>query len=268
MPKSKFNNEEEESGGDDWILTYGDLMTQLVCFFVLLISFSSINAAKLQQALMSIQEALGGSGAGVLTAMPSAIEDLPKSSQYDINDQRLIELESKISEYIERQKLSDHVETKMTKEGLVITLNQKEKSVFFDSADAKIKEEAYPILNEIGKLISNLPNNVRIEGHTDIRPINTAQFPSNWELSTMRATNVLRYLSSNSNIASKRFSAAGYGPYRPIAPNDTQANMAKNRRVEIIILNSKVDDKTTNQSDNNKIIFNDPIKNIEITDQY
>ncbi len=268
MPKSKLNDEEESSGGDDWILTYGDLMTQLVCFFVLLISFSSINAAKLQQAIISIQEALGGSGAGVLSALPSAVEDLPKSSQYDINDQKLVELESKISDYIERQKLSDHVETKMTKEGLVITLKQKEDSVFFDSADARIKESAYPILNEIGKLISNLPNDIRIEGHTDIRPINTPQFPSNWELSTMRATNVLKYLSYRLNIAPQRFSAVGYGPYRPIAGNDTEAGMAKNRRVEIIILKPTSNYKDSDQNNKGKIIFNDPIKNVEITDQY
>lgn len=237
---SKFEEESEESGTDEWLLTYSDLMTQIVCFFVLLISFSTVNATKLQQALISIQNALGGSGAGILTALPSAIEDLPKSSEYSIDDKNLIEIRKKIEEYIKERNIEEHVETHMGKEGLVIILKQREPSVFFDSAEADIKPEAYPILNEIAKLLEKIPNDIRVEGHTDSRPINTKRFPSNWELSVMRATNVLRYISSKAKIEPSRLSAAGYGPYKPVASNDTEVGMSKNRRVEIIILKSKV----------------------------
>ncbi len=243
MSKRKLNEENEEGGGDDWLLTYGDLMTQLVCFFVLIVSFSSLNAAKFQDALISIQIALGGGApSGVLTGLPTAIEDLPRSAKLHIEEGDFLEIKGKIDKYIEKQNLSEYLETSMGQEGLHIRLKQHEPSVYFDSADARIKEEAYPILNQIGIFIKNLPNNIRIEGHTDIRPISTYQFPSNWELSTMRATNVLKYLSENTGIVPERFSAAGYGPYKPIADNDTDAGMSKNRRIEIIIL------KKTNNS--------------------
>ena len=146
-----------------------------------------------------------------------------------------MELQEEIEETLEELDMSAHVEIEMRDEGLVIILKQRNPPVFFDTADARVKEQAYPILDQIGMLIAALPNNISVEGHTDIRPINTPQFPSNWELSTMRATNVLRYLQAASGISPGRFSIAGYGPYRPIAPNDSELGMSKNRRVEIVI---------------------------------
>lgn len=239
MGRSRNKDEYKEESTEDWLLTYGDLMTQLLCFFVLITAFSSVNAAKFQEVIISLQTALGGGAKGVLPALPSAIQDLPRSSRQNIDEDKLIELKSKIDEYIEKRHLSEHLGTEIRKEGLVITLKQKESSVFFDTASARIKREAYPVLNEIGRLIKNLSNDIRIEGHTDIRPINTWEFPSNWELSTTRATNVLRYLHAVSGIAPQRLSAVGYGPYRPIADNSTEAGMSKNRRVEIIVLRSQ-----------------------------
>jgi len=257
MSKRKLSQDDEESSGDDWLLTYGDLMTQLVCFFVLVVAFSSINAAKFQDALVSIQIALGGGAAsGVLSGMPTAIEDLPRSSKLNIDEGKFIELKGKVDKYIEEKDLSKYMETYMTQEGLLIRLKQHEPSVFFDSAEARIKEEAYPILNQIGKFISNLPNNIRVEGHTDNRAISTYQFPSNWELSTMRATNVLKYLNSYCQIAPERLSAAGYGPHRPIAENDTELGMSKNRRVEIIILKNIISSDNQNENVFGKKLLN------------
>lgn len=259
MAKRKLSEDEESGGGDEWLLTYGDLMTQLVCFFVLIVAFSSTNAAKFKEALISIQVALGGGAAsGVLTGMPTAIEDLPRSADLNIEEGQFLKIKGKIDGYIEKQNLSKYLETSMGQEGLHIRLKQHEPSVYFDSADALIKEEAYPILNQIGVFIKNLPNSIRIEGHTDIRPIGTYQFPSNWELSTMRATNVLKYLSGRIEIAPERLSAAGYGPYKPIATNDTEEGMAKNRRVEIIILkkssiSNKQEDSISGELNNLKI---------------
>jgi len=237
MRKQKFSEEEsEEGGGDDWLLTYGDLMTQLVCFFVLIIAFSSTNEAKFQEALVSIQIALGGGAAsGVLTGLPSSI-DLPRSSKLEIEEGKFMEIKGKIDEYIEEHNLAGELETSIGSEGLHIRLKQQEPSLYFDSAEARIREDAYPILDQIGVFIKSLPNNIRIEGHTDIRPIHTARFPSNWELSTMRATNILKYLNEYAGIAPERLSAAGYGPHKPIASNNTESGMSKNRRVEIIIL--------------------------------
>ena len=234
MKKSQvpLDSDDGEEGGDEWLLTYGDLMTQLVCFFVLLMSFSIISSMKFRDVVVSLQDSLNGNG--VLSSWMSVADDLPRS--FSRNNGSLMELKAELDEKIKVNNMSDSVETEVREEGLVITLTQGRGSVFFNTGDAVIKEEAYPILNQLGRILKSLPNKLRIEGHTDIRPIHTAKFPSNWELSAARATNVLRYLSNVVGIAPERLSAVGYGPYKPIASNDTEAGMAKNRRVEIVVL--------------------------------
>lgn len=234
---------EEEENTDEWMLTYGDLVTQLLCFFIMLMSFSVVSSMKFREVVISLQEALSGTGVlpgwqiPVENVNSIQLENIARTSE-DYSDEeirRLIGLKSKLDELTKEQGMSEHVETKMVQKGLVITLKQGNPPVFFDTADAKIKTEAYPVLDQIVKIVKNIPNKIQIEGHTDIRPISTSQFPSNWELSTMRAINVLRYM-SDMDIQPERLSAAGYGPYRPIADNDTELGMSKNRRVEIIIL--------------------------------
>ncbi|MBM3282720.1 hypothetical protein FJY90_00565 [Candidatus Gottesmanbacteria bacterium] len=233
---------DEEENTDEWMMTYGDLVTQLLCFFILLMSFSVISSIKFREVVVSLQEALSGTGAlpawqiAMQNVETPPLENIARTSED--NDEeilRMIGVKSKLDELIKDIKMSEYVETKIEKEGLVITLKQDNPPVFFDTAEAKIKPEAYPILNQIVTVIKGLPNKIKIEGHTDIRPINTPQFPSNWELSTMRATNVLRYLTLM-NIQPERLSAAGYGQYRPIAKNENELGMSKNRRVEIVIL--------------------------------
>ncbi|MBD3182248.1 OmpA family protein [Candidatus Poribacteria bacterium] len=231
-----------DEGGDDWLMTYGDLMTQLVCFFVLLMSFSVISSMKFREVIVSLQDALNGNG--VLNSWKSVADEIPRNMNIDAG--AMMELKAQVEQRIKSLDMSEHVETEIGKAGLIITLTQRQGYVFFDTAEAVIKEAAFPILEQIALIIRKLPNDVRIEGHTDIRPISTPQFPSNWELSTMRASNVLRFLQGKSGVNPNRFSCVGYGPYRPIASNDTEENMARNRRVEIVILyavNSDVGDE-------------------------
>jgi chemotaxis protein MotB len=108
--------------------------------------------------------------------------------------------------------------------------------VFFDLGKADLKPEAIEILTRLGPLLKDIPNPIRIEGHTDNLPISTARFPSNWELSTHRATSVIRYLVEELGFSPDKLSAAGYGEYRPIADNETPAGRALNRRVDIVII--------------------------------
>jgi chemotaxis protein MotB len=233
--RAKIKSDDSEGGGDDWMLTYGDLMTQLVCFFVLLMSFSVTSSMDFREVVVSLHEAL--SGTGVFSAWRSAVEDTtPFQRQEEVES--LLELQGYLETSIKEVKMSDYMETSMGKRGLVIRLKEGGSPVFFDTGDARIKEEAFPILNRIGQVIEDIPNDICVEGHTDNRPIHTSQFPSNWELSAMRATNVLRYLHGITGIAPERLSAVGYGPYRPMDSNDTESGMSKNRRVEILILRS------------------------------
>jgi chemotaxis protein MotB len=108
----------------------------------------------------------------------------------------------------------------------------------FDSGKADLKSEAIRLLDKIAPVLKQSQRPIRVEGHTDNVPIHTKEFPSNWELSTARAVNVLRYLVEKHEIPPQIISAAGYGEYHPIVPNDTAQNRSRNRRVEIIILSS------------------------------
>ena len=110
--------------------------------------------------------------------------------------------------------------------------------VLFDLGKAELKPEAKEVLQLVAQELKAWPNHIRVEGHTDNLPIRTAPYPSNWELSTARATEVLRYLIDVGGLAPERMSAAGYGEYRPIAPNDSEEGRAKNRRVDIVLLRS------------------------------
>ena len=249
--RSKKTDDDENT--DAWMMTYGDLVTQLLCFFILLMSVSVVSSMKFRKVVVSLQEAL--SGTGVLPAWQTDVDDIqiphpgdiPRSLEEEPDYERMLDLKSQFDKQIKKYGMSEHVETEIRTEGLILILKQKEPPVFFDTADAYVKEEAYPILDQIGQMIRDLPNEIRIEGHTDNRPISTSQFPSNWELSITRAINVLRHLHSM-GITPDRLSAAGYGSYKPIASNETVLGMSKNRRVEIAILHEvKPTDKEHDQ---------------------
>jgi chemotaxis protein MotB len=132
--------------------------------------------------------------------------------------------------------LDQEVELSLTKEGLIMRLSD---HAVFDVGEALISPSALPLFNKIGAILRRTSYAVRIEGHTDNLPIKTAQYPSNWELSTARAVNVLRHFIETQDIPPQRLSAVGFGEYRPLASNDSPQQRAKNRRVEIIFLHKK-----------------------------
>lgn len=213
------NDEDEESGG--WLPTYADMMTLLLCFFVLLISLSVFQKEQLITALNSLRE-----GLGVMPKLSQPIEVERKSLE-----QKEQEALIKIAKEIEPL---EQVTVIMTMKGLKIQL---ENPVLFATGEAELKSNAKEILSQISDILkkSNIDNEINISGHTDNVPIHTPQFPSNWELSTYRATNVLRYLIEE-GLPPEKMSASGYGQYRPIASNKTKKGRSRNRRMEILIL--------------------------------
>ncbi|HUW23388.1 MAG TPA: flagellar motor protein MotB [bacterium] len=177
-----------------WMLTYSDLMTQLLIFFVMMFALASA-----------------------------------------MNEMQLIKLKKKLETYVTENRLEGYIGLKIDEKGLVISLREK---LMFDSGRAEIHQEAKYILKDITKEIGDVPNNVRVEGHTDNVPIGPelrSKFPTNWELSTARATNVTRYLLETLNFPPKRISSAGYGEYQPVVDNDTEEHKAMNRRVDIVV---------------------------------
>lgn len=217
--ENKFNRSEADDGDEDensWQNSYSDLMTDLLAIFVILFSFAMMSQAsvafKQKRAEASIKEQI-----------------LPYQEAHN-------SIFESIEAYINEEGLSEQLS--VTDQGNNIILLRAKSSVFFDSGQAGIKPNAEPILDNISQIIKKYSDSikmVRIEGHTDNRPMHNNQFDSNWELSTTRAVNVLRRLLEISKLKSEKLSAVGYGEFHPIADNATEDGKAINRRVDFII---------------------------------
>lgn len=225
----KEKEEIQEPTAPFWMTTYGDMVTLMLCFFILLISYSTMQIEKFQGALESFRGALG-----VLPGHESPQKreyinfDLKKTPQNVQMAEKVRELE----EMLENKNLLDNVEIEMSDGSILVRLGD---DVLFDLGKSIIKTKAKIVLNAIAKLLIKSNSEVYVEGHTDNIPINTAQYPSNWELSMARAFNVVKYFSTVAKIEEKNLAAVGHGEFRPLVPNTSEANRAKNRRVEIHI---------------------------------
>ncbi|MBP2026405.1 chemotaxis protein MotB [Acetoanaerobium pronyense] len=231
--------EEKKGGVAEYMLTYGDMMTLLLCFFVLLFSFASIDAKKFEAVIQSFSGALGvlegGRTVEDIPAIDTGLIDDGASSQV-LEMQSFQNLERTIQEYLDQNNLSDSVTILNESAGLLLRFQD---NILFDPGSADLKSDSAQIMIYIGNLLNgpDFENKfISIEGHTDNIPMNTPRFPSNWELSVGRASNVVRFLIENTNIDSERISAAGYSEYHPVVPNDSPENRARNRRVDIVIL--------------------------------
>ena len=166
---------------------------------------------------------------------------LPESSEMVDNKSGLTKIFEELEILVTESKLKDDVSFSFSSEGLIMRLAD---HALFDIGIADLSMEAWPLLEKIGILIAKTEYYVRIEGHTDNLPIHTERFPSNWELSTARAVNVLRYFIENHDVPSQRLSAVGFGEFQPLVSNDTLEHRAKNRRVEIIFIHPQLESKT------------------------
>ncbi len=230
---------DQPEGAPAWMTTYGDLVTLLMCFFVLLFAFSEIDAQKFDAIMESFQGSAGIlSGGKTLNQDQLVFDAMPEQSITKTVEEieTLQVLEEIINEYIEAEDLQFEVQVELEDRGLVIRFPD---NVLFDSGRAVIKEETIGTLAFLGEVLKDpqfVSMDIRVEGHTDNIPINTAQFPSNWELSATRATNVLKFFISTSSIDPYRLSASGYGEYHPIASNDSIAGRQNNRRVDVVVM--------------------------------
>ena len=226
-----IKEEDCPEGLPGWLATFGDLMSLLLTFFVLLLSFSTVDVMSFQHAMGSLQGALG-----VLSGQPQLSlpirQSMPKTEGNLSQAEMMNKAGSKLEHAIEEAGLQGDVHLEESTSGIIIRISDK---LFFETADASVLESASIVLDAVGKAISQIPNHVNVQGHTDSRIINTPNFASNWELSGMRALSVGRYFIDKWNISPQRISITGYSEYRPLAPNSSDLNMAKNRRVEIHI---------------------------------
>lgn len=194
-----------------WVVSYADLVTMLLALFMVLFAVSQ-NVTKYQAKMIAEHRI-----------------QLPVESPV-MQIEGLEELKELFDENVSQ---SDSIKYLKDSRGLIIRLNN---SVLFDEGSAIIKKDALKTVDEIVDTISKIDNNVMVEGHTDSTPISNEKFPSNWELSTARATNIIAYMISTKKIAPNRLSAVGYGEYMPVADNTSTGGRLLNRRVDIIIL--------------------------------
>jgi len=262
MSKLKKNQEGLDFGGN-WLTTYSDLVTNLLCFFVMLFSMSVVDAQKFEAISRSIRSSLigissvGGElmyhnmGKRILTVNFVNPDDTGKKvvdnkryfetaetiildDKERIREEKYTQVKEQLEQDISELGISgDLVEIIEQSNYLLVRLNSQ---ILFKPGSAEILEEGRDTLNVLGESLKALDNQVIVEGHTDTVPINTPLFPTNWELSTKRATNVVLYLVSEIGIDPSRLTASGCGEYRPIADNNTAEGRNKNRRIEFMIM--------------------------------
>lgn len=226
---AKKKNITIKQGLDGWVMTYGDMMSLLLTFFVLIVSFSSMQETKFEQAAKSLKDAFG-----VLAQPESVIQFndplVPNHTPTETDLEFLYEVRS-VEKALLDQELSEQVEVQMIEDGVLFQLPA---PLLFSSGDSRLKTEADPLLERLARMFRKFPGEIRVEGHTDNIPIHSARFPSNWELSASRAVAVARNFHSL-DIPPERLSATGYGEYRPLEDNGTAAGRAANRRVEVML---------------------------------
>ena len=215
-------------GSPAFMTTYGDMMTLLLTFFVLLLSFSSIREAKFRRAIGSFKGALG-----VMPHEQSILKPriVPIPQLTNLQESEIRESIVEFQEAAAEMEIAEAVKLEITEEGIHITIGD---TVLFESGKAKLKLKILPLLKQIADIAGGWDNTIHISGHTDTDPISTIEFPSNWELSYARALEVGRDFIRN-RIEKEKVFMEGLGEYHPIADNETPEGKAKNRRVEIFI---------------------------------
>lgn len=235
---------EKKEISQEWLTTYSDMMTLILTFFVLLYSFSLIDTNKFRQLAQSMAIALGGSSQ-VVTSGSGSIGPVPidsnpgvdNSIDSSVNKDEVEKIYTDVIQFVKDKKLEAKVSIRKESRGVVIEIQDK---ILFDSAKADLKPESKELLNDIVELLEKFPNEIIVEGHTDNIPINKGYYKSNWELSTDRAVKVARYFVDEKGFSGKRLQAVGCGEYRPIDTNNTPEGRQNNRRVNILILSSKI----------------------------
>ncbi|MDH4063530.1 MAG: OmpA family protein [Acidobacteriota bacterium] len=230
--------DEDEGGSGDaaWLATFADLMSLLLTFFILLLSFATMDVVKFREALGSLKEAFGvqfvhdGSHEAVADDLVQIFDTEHTPAIEILKDQALLR---ELSDAITDERLDGEVEAvAVPGRGVVLRISGE---VLYRQGDAELRLEAQPILQRVTDLVAGSDHRIMIEGHTDDIPIRTARYPSNWELSTARAISAMRFL-VGAGIEAARVGVAGYADLRPLRPNDSDESRAANRRVEFVFM--------------------------------
>ena len=261
--RSRLHEEHEEHVNHErWLITYADMITLLMVLFIVLYSISQVDLAKFRRLKSGVAGGFGGpaaagalsGGAGPLEggggvfdaglhgtqavtsaqAAQAALADAQARTAGARQQRSVLQgAQQEIQRSLDQEGLGDTVRFRLESRGLVVTIVSDR--VLFDPGQADLRPEGRAVVDKIAAALGRLPNKLSVEGHTDNTPI-SGRYPSNWELSTARATTVLRELIERHGLSPARLSAAGYADERPVAPNDTADGRSANRRVELVVL--------------------------------
>ena len=215
------------AGHDRWLVSYADLVTLLLAFFTTLYAASNLDASKMTPLSSSLRDAFAiESPAAPSDGHPTPVQVVKRSHSLD-------ELKFTLEKQLAKA-LQDHdADVSVDPRGLVVSMPE---DAAFPVGSTDVSPAALGMIGKIADTVRAVPNGIRIEGHTDDVPISTSRYGSNWELSTARASAVVAYLVQNVGVDPARLSAAGYGEFHPLVANDTPLHRARNRRIDIVIL--------------------------------
>ena len=235
-------------GAPGWMTTFSDMMTLLLTFFILLYSISSVDAVKFKNISASLQSVLMGEKNSSILEEEGTVEDIPldepKFDESEASDEvvpeeqlrvdkETLDMYEKVEEYVTEKGLLADVTVSLNENGVFVNIKE---AILFEPGRASLIAGGQELLDSLEDLFLQFENKIVVEGHTDDVPMSSAMYPSNWELSSGRAIQVVRYLSEVKSIPNSRLSAVAYGEYRPMVPNDSAENRALNRRVNLLII--------------------------------
>ncbi|GAB4435808.1 MAG: flagellar motor protein MotB [Anaerolineae bacterium] len=234
---------EEEGNPNEWIVTYADLVTLLLVFFVVLYSMANTDLKNFEKIALSLRLAFNGMSQTntVIQSDESSSQTTPEESNaapiffnsLPPKNRDFVKISSELTALAQELGVQGDISINMTMEGIIISLSEK---LTFEPGEASLRPEVSQVLDKVVELLGAVDNKIRIEGHTDNIPTNSPVYPSNWELSVLRAVSVVHYLEREGGMEPERLQAAGRAEFDPVVPNDTRENRAKNRRVDIIII--------------------------------
>jgi chemotaxis protein MotB len=211
----------EPGGPPEWAITFADMMTLILIFFIFIASYSNMDVVRYRKILESVHQAFGGTtfGSGPQTGAPGS------------TDQASAALEKSLSELAAKGGAGPFELVRSTA-GLRLRVQE---GVMFDLGKADLRPEARPFLRRLAPILARYPGTIWVEGHTDDLPIQNQVYPSNWELSAARAGSVVRALAGQGGLSLEHLAAVGYADTRPLAPNVDDASRRRNRRVEFLL---------------------------------
>jgi chemotaxis protein MotB len=249
--RHQHHQHHEEHIDESWLIPYADILTLLLALFIVLFASAQVDQKKFEHLAQSFSDAFRGNTSifesnrtspQIVDGRPRQPDNIPpvtattgdKNQLWQQETAQLVEVKKMLDRYIQDNNLKGGLETALVEDGLMIRIKD---TALFPSGSADLLPQSRVLAAEIAKILSTLPQNIIISGHTDNVPINTYEFPTNWDLSSKRALNFMKFiLAQETKLKPERFSSVGHGEYRPIALNDTDEGRSKNRRVEVLII--------------------------------